>query len=58
VEDTRIFEASLLPTKNYKSSQGTHQLLEKVLRMKLDEALSIDYGLQIQRGSNLKLANT
>ena len=53
-----FFGASLLPTENYKTSQAAHQLLEKVLKRKCEEALTVDYGLQILPETVLKIAIT
>ncbi len=53
-----FFGASLLPTKNFKTSQAAHQLLEKVLKRKCEEALTIDYGLRILPETVLKIAIT
>jgi hypothetical protein len=53
-----FFGASLLPTKNYETSQAAHQLLEKVIKRKCEEVLTINYGLQILPETVLKIAIT
>jgi hypothetical protein len=52
-----FFGASLLRTQNYKTSQGAHQLLEKVLLRKCEEAKTVDYGLRILPDTVLHIAN-
>jgi hypothetical protein len=51
-----FFGASLLPTHNYKTSKAAHQLLEKILKRKCEEAKTADYGLQILPDTVLLLA--
>jgi hypothetical protein len=57
-ETHNFFGASLLRTLNYKTSQGAHQLLEKVLLRKCEESKTVDYGLRILSDTVLHIANT
>jgi hypothetical protein len=57
-ETHKFFEASLLATHNCKTSQAAHQLLEKRMMRKCEEAKTIDYGLQIIPGTDIKIADS
>jgi hypothetical protein len=56
-ETHNFFGASLLRTQNYKTSQGAHRVLEKVLLRKCEEAKTVDYGLRILPDTVLHIAN-
>ena len=45
-------------TKNYKTSWAAHLLLEKIIMRKLKRIQNPDYGLTLQPGTQLKIANT
>ena len=47
-ETHNFFGASLIPTQNFKTSQAAHQLLEKILKRKCNEAQTANYGLEIR----------
>jgi hypothetical protein len=53
-----FFGASLIPTRNHATSQAAHQLLEKILLKKCEEAKTIDYGLQILPDIVLRFAKS
>jgi hypothetical protein len=54
----KFFEASLLATHNYKTSQAAHHLLEKRMMRKCEEEKKIDYGLKILPGTEIKIADS
>ena len=40
-----MFEATLKLTFDYKTSEAAHELLEKIIRSKIEKIKVIDYGL-------------
>ncbi len=57
-ETHNFFGASLIPTRNYNTSQAAHMNLTRILFEKLREAKIVDYGLQILPDTVLHIANT
>ncbi len=45
-------------TKNYNTSWAAHLFLEQIIMRKLERILNPDYGLTLQPGTQLKIANT
>ena len=53
-----MLEAMIHLTKNYKTSKGAHQLLEKIIKRNCKKVMQIDYGLQILPDTVLHIANS
>ncbi len=53
-----MFEPTLLLTKNYKTSRSAHDILEKIMKRNCERIMKIDYGLKMNPGIVLKIADT
>ena len=56
-ETNIYFEATVVLTSNYLASKKAHDLLEKMLKIKITNILTIDYGLEMNDEVELKVAN-
>jgi len=52
-----MYDALLDLIKNFKTSQGAHQLFEKIIMRNCSKIMNIDYGLQMQPNTVLRIAN-